>query len=53
MLYIYQGHVSAQTSYPLVFIRDRKPAEAGVSDARLAEVDFSGVALRLGFSFRF
>lgn len=53
MLYIYQGHISAQTSYPLVFIRDRKPAEAGVSDARPAEVDFSGVALRLGFSFRF
>jgi len=53
LLYIYQGHISAQTSYPLVFIRDRKPAEAGVSDARPAEVDFSGVALRLGFSFRF
>ena len=53
MLYLYQGHVSPQISYPLVYIRERKPAEAGVSDAQLAGVDLSGVVLRVGFSFRF
>jgi len=53
MLYIYQGHVTPQISYPLVYIRERKPAEAGVSDAQLASVDFSGMVLRVGFSFRF
>ncbi len=53
MLYIYQGHVTPETSYPLVYIRERKPTEAGVSDAQLAGVDFSGLVLRLGFSFRF
>jgi opacity protein-like surface antigen len=52
-LYIYQGHVSPETSYPLVYIRERKPAEAGVSDAQLASVDLSGLVLRLGFTFRF
>lgn len=53
MLYIYQGHVTSQISYPLVYIRERKPTESGVSDAQLASVDFSGVVLRVGFSFRF
>lgn len=53
ILYIYQAHITEQSSYPLVFIRARKPTEADVSDPRSAGVNFSGIALRLGFSYRF
>jgi len=52
-LYIYQGHITEQTSYPLVFIRARKPSEADVSNPNPASLNFSGFALRLGFSYRF
>ncbi len=52
-LYIYQGHVTEADSYPLVFIRERKPSEAGVSDPLPATLDFSGLVLRVGFIFRF
>ncbi len=52
-LYIYQGHITEQSSYPLVFIRARKPTEADVSDPHPASVNFSGIILRLGFSYRF
>jgi hypothetical protein len=52
-LYIYQGHVTEGTSYPLLFIRERKPSEAGVSDPLPATVDFSGIVLRVGFTVRF
>jgi hypothetical protein len=40
-------------TFPLVFIRDRKPTEAGVVDVRRAELDLSGYSLRLGLKVRF
>ena len=52
-LYIYQGHITEQSSCPLVFIRARRPAEADVSDPSPVSINFSGLALRLGFSYRF
>jgi len=41
------------SSYPLVFIRETKPAEEGVTSARPAEVNISGVSLKIGLRFRF
>lgn len=52
-LWIYQGHVSEEDSYPLLFIRENKPTEANVSDARLASIDFSGLSLKFGIRIRF
>jgi len=52
-LYIYQAEVSDQHSYPLLFIRQTKPREAGVLEAREAKIDFSGISLKIGFKIRF
>lgn len=52
-LYIWEGQVNEAESNPLVFIRERKPSEAGVSNARLAIVDFSGFSIKLGIKIRF
>jgi hypothetical protein len=53
MLYLIQAEVSEQQSYPLLFIRESKPHEAGVLEAREAQVDFSGVSLKVGLRIRF
>ncbi len=47
-LYLIQAEVSEQQSYPLLFIRASKPREAGVIDAREAQIDFSGFSLKIG-----
>lgn len=52
-LYLIQAEVSEQQSYPLLFIRESKPHEAGVIEAREAQIDFSGVSLKIGLSIRF
>jgi opacity protein-like surface antigen len=52
-LYIWDGRVNPAKSYPLVYIRERKPGEAGVSNARLAIIDFSGFFIKLGIKIRF
>ena len=52
-LYFYQVTGTNQETYPQLFIRNKKPAEARVSDAREALVDFSGLSLRLGFRIKF
>ena len=52
-LYIYQGHVSGDESYPLLYIREKKPSEAGVSDAKAATIDLSGFEVRVGIRFKF
>jgi len=53
MLYIYNGEISEGNSYPLLFIREKKPTEAGVSDVRNAVVDFSGFSIKAGIRIRF
>jgi hypothetical protein len=52
-LYFYQGKISGENSYPLLFIREKKPTEAGVSDPREAEIDFSGLTFKAGIKIRF
>lgn len=47
-LYLIQAELSEQQSYPLLFIRESKPHEAGVVDAREARIDFSGFSLKIG-----
>ena len=39
--------------FPLVFIRNREPAEAGVVDSRKAEFNLTGYAIKLGLLVRF
>jgi hypothetical protein len=52
-LYIYQGHITEGESYPLLYIRERTPSEAGVSDAKAATIDLSGFEVRVGIRFKF
>jgi hypothetical protein len=52
-LYIYQGHITEGESYSLLYIRDRTPSEAGVSDAKAATIDLSGFEVRVGIRFKF
>jgi hypothetical protein len=52
-LYAFNSRTSNQTSYPLAFIRNKVPAEAGVENAREASVDFSGISIRAGIKIKF
>jgi len=52
-LYIWEGRVSAGESYPLLFIRERQPSEAGVTNVHLAIVDFSGFTIKAGIKIKF
>ena len=52
-LYIYKVQVENQDKHLLLFIRGQKPTEAGVSDARNATMDFSGISLRIGIKLGF
>jgi len=52
-LYIFEDQISKDVSYPILFIRDKKPSEAGVSNPKKATIDFSGVSLKIGIKFRF
>jgi hypothetical protein len=51
-LYLYQAVSAGQNTYPQLFIRAKKPAEAGVADPREAFIDFSGLSLRLGIRIK-
>jgi hypothetical protein len=52
-LYAFDSRTSNQKIYPVVFIRNKVPAEAGVENAREATVNFSGIAIRAGFKIKF
>ncbi len=52
-LYFYQGYITAGESYSLLYIREKKPTEAGVSDAKAATMDLSGFEVRIGIRFKF
>lgn len=52
-LYIYQAHITEVESYSLLYIRERKPSEADVSDAKAATIDLSGFEIRVGIRFKF
>jgi hypothetical protein len=53
ILYIYQGHITEGESYSLLYIRERIPTEAGVSEAKAATIDLSGYEVRVGIRFKF
>lgn len=53
-LYFYQGKTSGGGSYPLLFIKEKKPSEdVRISDPRKAIVDYSGINLKAGFKIKF
>ena len=52
-LYDIRATAGGTETFPLVFVRDREPAEAGVMDVRKAELDLSGYTLRLGLQIFF
>ncbi|MCJ7581470.1 MAG: SH3 domain-containing protein [Candidatus Aminicenantes bacterium] len=52
-LYFYNYQLNPYKTVPLLYIRERKPAEAWVVDAQEALINFSGVALKAGIKFWF
>jgi len=52
-LYLYSAQAAPERSFPLLFIRDRKPTEAGVSDPVKASIDLTGISLQLGIKVSF
>jgi heat shock protein HspQ len=52
-LYYFQVDTGAAEIVPLVFVREKKPSEAGVMDVRRAELSLSGFSLKLGIMVRF
>jgi len=52
-LYIYQGQITGNQTYSLLFVRDKFPSEGGVSDAKEAVLDLSGFSLKVGIRLRF
>ena len=52
-LFFYQSQVGPDKTVNLLYIRERKPAEAWVVNAKEALIDFSGVSLKAGIKFWF
>ncbi|MBD3414351.1 MAG: SH3 domain-containing protein [Candidatus Aminicenantes bacterium] len=52
-MYIYQGEVLNQGSYPLLFISNKPPSGYGVSFPEKATLDISGLAVQAGLRIRF
>lgn len=52
-LYAYEARTTSRTACSLVFIRDRKPADSGVSGARDAVLNLTGITLHIGLKFKF
>lgn len=52
-LYLYRVRTTGESSYPLLFIREKKPTEANVFNAREAIIDFSGFSLKTGLKIKF
>jgi len=52
-LYAFDATISSGHTYPMLFIRNKRPAEGGVENAREAEIDFTGIILKAGFRIKF
>lgn len=52
-LYSYEGQISEEKSYPLLFIRSKKPSGANVLNPKQAIINFSGLAIHAGIKVRF
>jgi hypothetical protein len=53
LLYFFHKTGADENDYPLIFVRESAPAEAGVVDSRRARINLSGTAVRVGFRYRF
>lgn len=53
ILYSYYAKGAGGERYPLLFIRDKVPSEAGVFDPQEAIIDYSGLSLKAGFKIKF
>lgn len=52
-LFAFDAKPTPFNSYPLLFIRSKKPTEGGVANAREAVLDLLGVSLKAGLKFKF
>jgi opacity protein-like surface antigen len=52
-LYRFRKSAGGRETYPLVFIRSRKPTDSGVTEIRTAELDLSGYSLKVGLKVGF
>ena len=52
-LYCIQNQVSEQRTHNTLFIRSTKPNEPGIIKAREAQINLSGISLRIGLRFYF
>jgi hypothetical protein len=52
-LYLIQNQVLESRTHNTLFIRDKRPNEAGIIEASEAKIDFSGFSLRIGLCFYF
>jgi len=52
-LYFYKSQLGSDKTVNLLYIREKKPSEAGVVDAKEALIDFSGVSLKAGIKIWF
>jgi hypothetical protein len=52
-LYIYQGNLTGDKSYSLLYVLDKIPYGGGVSDPREATLNLSGFSLKGGIKIRF
>jgi Bacterial SH3 domain len=52
-LYRFRKSAGGRETFPMVFVRNQKPADVGTTDVRTAELDLSGYTLRLGFKVGF
>jgi hypothetical protein len=52
-LYLIETQILEGRTHPIIFIRDTKPNEAGITAARKAELDLSGFSVKIGLRFHF
>lgn len=52
-LYLIQTQVLEERTHSVLFIRKTRPNEAGVIAAKGAQIDFSGISLKIGLRFHF
>jgi hypothetical protein len=52
-LYSIQNQVSGQQTHTTLFIRETRPNEAGITEAREARINLSGISIRIGLRFYF
>jgi len=52
-LYLIQIQVLEERANPVLFIRETRPNEAGIIGAKEAQIDFSGIGLKIGLRLHF